>query len=142
MRHWVRDLDSDPVAGFWFPISSGRFYPDFVCGLMDGRLFVTEYKGEHLRSVSKEIEKAQVGRLWAERSAGRCRFAMLSISRLPVFDPTEFNEEPNFERVGLYRSLSQGEREQPQRLSRGNPPEIDERRFGFTGSEFSGVPRR
>jgi type III restriction enzyme len=73
----VRNLDSDPVAGFWLPTSSGRFYPAFVCELTDGRLFVVEYKGEHLRAVPKEIEKAQVGRVWAERSGGRCLFAML-----------------------------------------------------------------
>lgn len=77
IRHWVRNLDSDPVAGFWLPISSGRFYPDFVCELADGRLFAAEYKGEHLRNVPKEIEKGQVGQVWAERSAGRCVFAML-----------------------------------------------------------------
>ena len=77
VRHWVRNLDSDPVAGFWLPTSFGRFYPDFVCELTDGRLFVAEYKGEHLRGVPKEIEKGEVGRLWAERSGGRCRFAML-----------------------------------------------------------------
>ena len=77
VRRWARNLDSDPVAGFWLPTSSGRFYPDFVCELNDGRLFVAEYKGEHLRGVPKEIEKGQVGRVWAEHSAGRCAFAML-----------------------------------------------------------------
>ncbi len=25
VRRWVRNLDSDPVAGFWLPTSSGRF---------------------------------------------------------------------------------------------------------------------
>ena len=74
---WVRNLDSDPVNGFWLPTSSGRFYPDFVCELVDGRLFVAEYKGEHLRNVPKEIEKGQVGRVWAERSGGLARFGML-----------------------------------------------------------------
>jgi type III restriction enzyme len=77
VRHWVRNLDSDPVAGFWLPTSFGRFYPDFVGELMDGRLLVVEYKGAHLRTVPKEIEKAEVGRLWAERSGGRCCFAMV-----------------------------------------------------------------
>jgi hypothetical protein len=55
----------------------GRFYPDFVCELIDGRLLVAEYKGEHLRAVPREIEKAQVGKLWAQSSGGRCVFAML-----------------------------------------------------------------
>lgn len=77
VRHWVRNIDSDPLAGFWLPTSFGRFYPDFVCELSDGRLFVVEYKGEHLRSVPREIEKEQVGRLWAEHSNGRCRFAFV-----------------------------------------------------------------
>jgi hypothetical protein len=27
--------------------------------------------------MAKEIEKEQVGRLWAERSGGRCRFAFV-----------------------------------------------------------------
>lgn len=45
--------------------------------LEDMLAFVAEYKGEHLRNVPREIEKGQVGRLWAERSAGRARFAML-----------------------------------------------------------------
>jgi hypothetical protein len=40
-------------------------------------LLVLEYKGEHLRSVPKEIEKDQVGRLWAAHSGGRCRFAFV-----------------------------------------------------------------
>ena len=75
IRHWVRNIDSDPTAGFWLPTSFGRFYPDFVCELLDGRLLVVEYKGAQIRGMPKEIEKAQVGRLWAERSGGRCCFA-------------------------------------------------------------------
>lgn len=77
VKHWVRNLDSEPVHGFWLPTSFGRFYPDFVCELTDGRIFVAEYKGDFLRNVPKEIEKGQVGRLWAERSAQRAVFAML-----------------------------------------------------------------
>ena len=77
IKRWVRNLDSEPVHAFWLPTSFGRFYPDFVCELEDGRVFVAEYKGEHLRNVPREIEKGQVGRLWAERSGGRAAFAML-----------------------------------------------------------------
>jgi type III restriction enzyme len=77
VRRWVRNLDSDPVAGFWLPVSTGRFYPDFVCELNDGRLFVAEYKGEHLRHLPREIEKGQVGHVWAESSGGKAVFAML-----------------------------------------------------------------
>jgi type III restriction enzyme len=77
VRRWVRNLDSDPVAGFWLPVSTGRFFPDFVCELKDGRLFVAEYKGDHLRHMPREIEKQQVGQVWAEASSGAAVFAML-----------------------------------------------------------------
>ncbi|MES2228009.1 MAG: DEAD/DEAH box helicase family protein [Pseudomonadota bacterium] len=77
VRHWVRNIDSDPVASFWLPTSFGRFYPDFVGELTDGRLLVVEYKGAQIRGMPKEIEKGQVGRLWAGSSGGRCCFAMV-----------------------------------------------------------------
>lgn len=77
IRCWVRNLDSEPVHAFWLPTSAGRFYPDFVCELTDGRVFVAEYKGEHLRTAPREIEKQQIGMRWAERSGGRTLFAML-----------------------------------------------------------------
>ncbi|MCG3189114.1 MAG: hypothetical protein LKCHEGNO_01382 [Burkholderiaceae bacterium] len=63
------------MAGFWLPTSFGRFYPDFVCELTDGRILVVEYKGAQIASMPKEIEKGEVGRLWAARSGGRCAFA-------------------------------------------------------------------
>lgn len=77
VKRWVRNLDSDPVAGFWLPTSSGRFYPDFVCELTDGRVLVVEYKGGHISGMAKEIEKGQVGEVWAERSGGKALFAMV-----------------------------------------------------------------
>lgn len=77
MVRWARNLDSDPENGFWLPTASGRFYPDFVCELDDQRLLVVEYKGEHLRNVPKEIQKGQVGKLWAQRSGGRALFAVV-----------------------------------------------------------------
>ena len=77
VKRWVRNLDSDPVAGFWLPTSSGRFYPDFVCELTDGRVLVVEYKGGHISGMPKEIEKGQVGKVWAEHSKGQALFAMV-----------------------------------------------------------------
>lgn len=38
---------------------------------------LVEYKGEQIRGMAKEIDKAQVGKLWAESSAGRCLFAFV-----------------------------------------------------------------
>lgn len=77
VARWVRNLDSDPVHGFWLPTSFGRFYPDFVCELKDGRLLVVEYKGQHIQGMPREIEKAQVGKLWAQRSGGLGVFKMV-----------------------------------------------------------------
>ena len=48
-----------------------------MCELLDGRLFVAEYKGEHLRTMPSELEKGQVGRVWADKSGGTAVFAML-----------------------------------------------------------------
>ncbi|MGH8687250.1 MAG: DEAD/DEAH box helicase [Burkholderiales bacterium] len=73
VKHWVRNLETEPF-GFWFPTSRGRFFPDFVCELLDGRLVVVEYKGAHLRNDPYEIEKRQVGRIWQERGDGKYRF--------------------------------------------------------------------
>ncbi|MBN8505480.1 MAG: DEAD/DEAH box helicase family protein [Burkholderiales bacterium] len=69
---WVRNLDDDP--GFWLPTSSTRFFPDFLCWLADGRVFVVEYKGEQMRHSPKEIEKRLVGETWAAASGGRAGF--------------------------------------------------------------------
>jgi type III restriction enzyme len=73
VKQWVRNLDSEPF-GFWLPTSRYRFFPDFLVELVDGRVGVIEYKGDHLRNDPAEIEKRQVGELWASRSSGRCFF--------------------------------------------------------------------
>jgi len=78
VKHWVRNLEDDP--GFWLPTSRGRFFPDFVAELLDGRIAVIEYKGEHLRNDPKEIEKDQVGRLWAKKSGGKCVFRFVYLN--------------------------------------------------------------
>ncbi|WP_165393284.1 hypothetical protein [Rivibacter subsaxonicus] len=44
--------------GFYNYFADASFYLNLVCEL---RLFVAEYKGEHLRTVPREIEKARVG---------------------------------------------------------------------------------
>ena len=72
VKHWVRNLDRDP--GFWLPVSRGRFFPDFIAELQDGRIAVIEYKGRLLRNDPQEIEKRQVGELWAAKSGGKCLF--------------------------------------------------------------------
>ena len=75
VKHWVRNLDRDP--GFWLPTSKGRFFPDFIAELADGRIAVIEYKGGHLKTIPEEIEKRQVGELWAAHSGGKCVFGFV-----------------------------------------------------------------
>jgi len=48
----------------------------FVAELVDGRILVIEYKGEHLWTNDDSKEKRAVGELWAERSGGKCIFVM------------------------------------------------------------------
>jgi type III restriction enzyme len=62
-----RNLDSDPF-GFSLPTSRGRYFPDFIVELTDGRLAIIEYKGRSCE------EKRQVGVLWAARRGARWCF--------------------------------------------------------------------
>ena len=80
VKHWVRNLDTAP-CGFGLPTSRGRFYADFVAELVDGRVAVLEYKGAHLLNNPYEIEKRQVGTLWAQGSQGRAIFGWLAMQR-------------------------------------------------------------
>jgi type III restriction enzyme len=74
VAYWVRNLDSQPSRSFWLQTSKGRFYPDFVCKLKDGRILVVEYKGSHLYTDAEE--KRIIGELWEKRSKGQCLFVM------------------------------------------------------------------
>ncbi len=71
VKHWVRNLDR---RGFWFQLSTYKFYPDFVAELTDGRYLIVEYKGEHLYTDAEE--KRTVGELWQELAAGKGIFVM------------------------------------------------------------------
>ena len=48
----------------WLPRVTGRFYPDFVARLRDGRTLVVEYKGAMLAGAPEAREKDMIGRLW------------------------------------------------------------------------------
>ena len=80
VRHWVRNLDTAP-CGFALPTSKGRFFPDFVAELMDGRVAVLGFKGAHLLNDPYEIEKRLVGERWGQTSNGRAVFAWLTQTR-------------------------------------------------------------
>lgn len=81
VRHWVRNLDTAP-CGFGLPTSRGRFYADFVAELVDGRVALLGFKGAHLLNDPYEIEKRQVGELWARTSGARAVFGWLTIEGL------------------------------------------------------------
>ncbi|MFZ2394542.1 DEAD/DEAH box helicase, partial [Rhodoferax sp.] len=80
VKHWVRNLVTAP-CGFSLTTSKGRFFPDFVAELLDGRVAVVEYKGAHLLNDPYEIEKRQIGELWARKSQGRCLFGHIALQR-------------------------------------------------------------
>jgi type III restriction enzyme len=74
VKFWVRNLERRDSCAFSLPVSTGRFYPDFIARLEDGRVVVVEYKGEHLAAMESEKEKASIGRLWEQKSNGKALF--------------------------------------------------------------------
>lgn len=77
VKRWLRNLESESAGAFSLPLAPGRFFPDFVVELNDGRIAVVEYKGRQLANDPKELHKRDVGELWAERSDERCVFAWI-----------------------------------------------------------------
>ncbi|MGB0743724.1 MAG: DEAD/DEAH box helicase family protein [Opitutales bacterium] len=75
VEYWVRNVEKKPGA-FWLPTSRYRFYPDFIAKLKDGRILVVEYKGGKLAEAASEIEKDEIGKLWAART-DNCLFVMV-----------------------------------------------------------------
>jgi type III restriction enzyme len=72
---WVRNLVRKNGGSFFLQTASGRFFPDFLCKLKDGKILVVEYKGSHLWEGSKP--NRLVGELWEELSNGKCAFVMV-----------------------------------------------------------------
>jgi type III restriction enzyme len=86
VKRWVRNLACRPAHSFWLQTSTDKFYPDFVAQLVDGRILVVEYKGVGYRTNDDSKEKDAIGRLWAERSSGRCLFLMATGDATPAID--------------------------------------------------------
>ena len=74
VKRWLRNLIYESAGGFSLPLSPGRFFPDFIVELVDGRIAIVEYKGGHLAHRPEEMHKEVVGKLWEGRSGGRCLF--------------------------------------------------------------------
>ncbi len=77
VKTWVRNT-SQQRHSFWLQTSSDRFYPDFLALLTDGRVLALEYKGAPYVTNDDSKEKQLIGDLWADRSGGRCLFAMVT----------------------------------------------------------------
>lgn len=75
IRHWVRNLVNKPGSGYFLQKATGRFWPDFVCELPDGKILIVEYKGA--QGWTDAEDDRRIGRLWAELSGDKCRFVMV-----------------------------------------------------------------
>lgn len=78
VKFWLRNVAKHPQS-FWLPTASGKFYPDFVAELHDGRRAVIEYKGALYAGagIDDTNEKRAVGKLWEQSSDGRGLFIMV-----------------------------------------------------------------
>jgi len=74
VKRWVRNLDQESAGGFSLPLAPKRFFPDFIVELHDGRTALVEYKNSNLDQTREEQHKHEIGKLWAERSSGKCVF--------------------------------------------------------------------
>lgn len=75
VRRWIRNLSQESAGGYCLPLSPGKFFPDFIVELEDGRTAIVEYKGGHLANNPDELHKKAVGEMWEARSEGKCVFA-------------------------------------------------------------------
>lgn len=76
VKHWVRNIPKQPTSSFWLPTEKDYFYPDFVAELVDGSIFVLEYKGGHLETADDARVKNDIGLQWAKNSNNRRIFLM------------------------------------------------------------------
>ncbi len=75
MQFWVRNLVRKEGCSFFLQKADGRFYPDFLCKLDDGRVLAVEYKGGDRWNGARDDR--DIGGLWASLSGGRCKFVMV-----------------------------------------------------------------
>jgi type III restriction enzyme len=76
VRYWVRNVSRNKDA-FWLPLKSGKFFPDFVAELTDGRVAVIEYKGDAYATNDDSRDKKAVGRVWQLASGGKGVFVFV-----------------------------------------------------------------
>ena len=79
VQFWVRNLVRKNGGSFFLQTATGRFFPDFICMLEDGRVLAVEYKGAD-RWNDAEPNRL-VGELWEELSGEKCAFVMVKEKR-------------------------------------------------------------
>jgi type III restriction enzyme len=75
VNFWVRNVERKPTS-FSLQTGSDRFYPDFLCQMVNGAVLAVEYKSSRDWDLPENIEKRQLGELWERRSNGKCFFIM------------------------------------------------------------------
>ena len=65
---WIKNIVKNPQESFWLQTAIGKFYPDFIIRLANGKTVVAEYKGEHLKNDDTK-RKEEIGEFWASQSA-------------------------------------------------------------------------
>ena len=75
VRDWIRNVERKPGA-FSLPTSRYRFYPDFLCRMDNGHILIVEYKGADRYDQPEQVEKRQIGELWARRAGEHFHFFM------------------------------------------------------------------
>ncbi|MDO9300492.1 MAG: hypothetical protein Q7T89_03875 [Anaerolineales bacterium] len=76
VKRWIRNMEGHAKFSFWLQTATDKFYPDFVCELINGKFLVVEYKGGHLWGAPDAEEKRMIGKKWEELSKGKCLFIM------------------------------------------------------------------
>ena len=85
LQSWVRNLARREGASFFLQKATGRFYPDFVCKLNDGKFLVVEYKGAN--GWTDAEDDRLIGGLWDRLSGDTCRFIMVKEKQWSLIDP-------------------------------------------------------
>jgi len=84
IEFWVRNLVNKNACSFFLQKATGRFYPDFICQLKNGKVLIVEYKGAN--GWTDAADDRLIGGLWAELSAGKCHFVMVKNREWEVID--------------------------------------------------------
>lgn len=90
VKWWWRN----PERTGWYLVGKwGRFFPDFVARLTDGRLVVLEYKGSQLAGNEDTDLKEDLGQLWESAAGSESSFYLVTknpdATRTAQISPTE-----------------------------------------------------